>query len=207
MSALALETMGAGFGDESLGSQQVFRAALQALSHPGRRVPLAHDAEPPAGGHRASAGLLLALLDADGSVWLSPALAAAGAGAWLRFHTGCRLAESAAQAQFLWVAQGDALPALSSLAQGSDAWPEQSATCVIDVAAFDADATADWVLTGPGIQTQTALRVQGLPADFAAQWAANHAAFPCGVDVFLATAEALVGLPRTTRITDQRTQG
>jgi len=44
--------------------------------------------------------------------------------------------------------------------------------------------------------------VQGLPADFAAQWAENHAAFPRGVDAYLASADALVGLPRTTRITD-----
>jgi alpha-D-ribose 1-methylphosphonate 5-triphosphate synthase subunit PhnH len=44
------------------------------------------------------------------------------------------------------------------------------------------------------------LAVDGLSADFQAQWAANHACFPRGVDLFLATQTQLVGLPRTTSI-------
>ena len=44
------------------------------------------------------------------------------------------------------------------------------------------------------------LSVRGLAADFVQQWAANHAGFPRGVDVFLAAQSQLVGLPRTTAI-------
>ena len=104
----------------------------------------------------------------------------------------------------MWVAQGDALTALNRLALGTDIYPDQSATCVVDVsraAATTADASDAWHLRGPGIRDVTALRVDGLPDDFEAQWAANHGVFPRGVDLLLATADHIVGLPRTTRAT------
>lgn len=44
------------------------------------------------------------------------------------------------------------------------------------------------------------LHARGLPADFAAQWAANHAAFPRGVDAFLVAGRCISGLPRSTRL-------
>jgi alpha-D-ribose 1-methylphosphonate 5-triphosphate synthase subunit PhnH len=93
------------------------------------------------------------------------------------------------------------MPALHELEQGSDAYPDQSATCVIDVASLNsAHEDGAWELTGPGIQSTQALSVQGLTPDFTSQWAANQARFPRGVDVFLASESHLAGLPRTTRI-------
>lgn len=203
MSTIPLASLGAGFSNEAFGSQAVFRAVLQALSHPGRTVAVEHDAQAPAVGHAATAAVLLALLDGDCTLWLSPKLAASDAGAWLRFHTGCTVVADAAQARFVWVAQGDALPALNRLALGTDIYPDQSVTCVVDVsrAATTVDASDAWHLRGPGIQEVAALQVDGLPDDFEAQWAANHGVFPRGVDLLLATADHIVGLPRTTRAT------
>ncbi|VTU45913.1 phosphonate C-P lyase system protein PhnH [Variovorax sp. PBL-E5] len=205
MTPSELAAIGAGFSDPALGSQAVFRAALQALSHPGRPVDVPHDAEVPARGHAAAAALLLALLDPDCRLWLSPSLAGSDAAAWLRFHCGCVLVDEPAQAQFAWVAAGDEMPALDGFAQGSDTYPDQSATCVLEVPAF-ADAAAGgaaWQLHGPGIRGQVRLTV-GLAPQAAhalvAQRAAEHAAFPCGIDLFLATERQIVGLPRTTRI-------
>lgn len=203
MNANMLSTLGAGFTDAALGSQAVFRSALQALSHPGRIVELSHDAQVPPQGHGASAALLLALLDPDCRLWLSPSLAGSDAAAWLRFHTGCVLVEEPAQAQFAWIGEGDACPPLDAFAQGSDAYPDQSATCVIDVMEVSAPAEGNaprWTLRGPGIQDRNAIAVEGLAPAFAAQWSANHALFPRGVDVFLAAPRCIVGLPRTTRI-------
>ena len=198
MSAPDLSMLGAGFSSEALGSQAVFRAVLQALSHPGTVVEVSHDAEVPVGAQSASAAALLALLDSDCSVWLSPALQAAGA--WLRFHTGCEIVADAANARFVWVARGDAMPALGSLAQGSDAYPDQTATCIVEVDQLQGDGTDGWGLSGPGVKGEQRLRAQGLPQDWATQWAANHAAFPRGVDVLLAAGAQLVGMPRTTAL-------
>jgi alpha-D-ribose 1-methylphosphonate 5-triphosphate synthase subunit PhnH len=83
--------------------------------------------------------------------------------------------------------------------QGSDAYPDQSATCVMEVQSLHAGSPG-WVLQGPGIASQQPLQVQGLADDFPTQWAQNHGLFPQGVDVFLATPSQVVGLPRTTRM-------
>ncbi len=198
MNADALQDMLPGFSSEALGSQAVFRVALHALSHPGRPLAMPIEAECPEGGHRTSAVLLLALLDADCTLWVSPTLARSSTVAWLRFHTGCRCVDVASRADFVWVAQGDAVPDLATLAQGTDADPQGSSTLVMDVPAFRGGERLR--LSGPGIQTTQDLEVRGLPAGFVAQWAANHAAFPRGVDVYLATHTEVCGLPRTARI-------
>ena len=121
---------------------------------------------------------------------------------WLRFHTGCVLVDTPEQARFAWVAAGDAMPALARLQRGSDEYPDQSATCVLDVAVLapGVEGAGAWRLTGPGIRSAQHLHVAGLPEDFSSQWAENHGAFPRGVDVVLATASHIAGLPRTTCI-------
>jgi alpha-D-ribose 1-methylphosphonate 5-triphosphate synthase subunit PhnH len=206
-SAIDLSTLGAGFSDLARGSQAVFRTALQAMSHPGRPLPMQADVQAPTHGNTAAAVLLLALLDADSNLWLSPSLATGDAGAWLRFHTGCVLVSNVSQAQFVWSTY-DELPALASLPTGSEAYPDQSATCVIEVSDFvqvaDCIDIGAWVLRGPGIDGETRLHVAGLSTamadDFLAQRAANHASFPRGVDMFLASSANVVGLPRSTQI-------
>ena len=198
-----LQNVVAGFDHEAFGSQAVFRVALEALSHPGRVLGMPLQNALPRQGHGAAAALLLGLLDADTTLWLSPTLARSDAPVWLRFHTGCQIVTDAADAQFLWVAQGDDMPQLNTLKVGSDAYPDQSATCVLEVVSLHSDA-GGWRLQGPGIPSERSLQVQGCQPDFAAelalQWADNHASFPRGVDVFLSTTSHIAGLPRTTRI-------
>jgi alpha-D-ribose 1-methylphosphonate 5-triphosphate synthase subunit PhnH len=198
-----LQQVRPGFYDPSLGSQAVFRCALSALSHPGRVIEIPDVSERPRHGHGAAAILLQALIDSDCSVWLSPSLATTDAAAWLRFHTGCTWAESPSEANFLWITQGDSLPALSTLNAGTDDYPDQSATCVIEVSHLEKTKTQDTQtlsLSGPGIATEEKLSVQALPEDFVDQWAANHGLFPRGIDVFLASPTQLVGMPRTLGI-------
>lgn len=194
-----LQQIAAGFTHEAFGSQAVFRAALDALSHPGRPWPMPTDCALPRHGQPAAAALLLGLLDADTRLWLSPVLARSDAAPWLRFHTGCHIVTEPSDANFVWVALGDALPALASLRLGTDAYPDQSATCVVETLAIHADV-AGWTLQGPGIQDQRHLQVTGLTPDFTHAWERNHSSFPRGVDVFLTTPTHVVGLPRTTRI-------
>ena len=196
-----LSRIAPGFEHEAMGSQRVFRTVMQALSHPGQLQdfkPLKPLTPAP---HSPAALALLALLDADCRLWLSPRLAACGLADWLRFHTGCMPASRAGDAQFCWVGLGDALPELDTLELGSDADPHRAATLLIDVAGFAAGSDAAcWSLRGPGIADAQALAVQGLPRGFGEFRARNHALFPRGVDMLLAAPDALVGLPRTTRV-------
>ncbi len=194
-----------GFDDPVLGSQVIFRRALEALSMPGRVVEVPEVGVRPPIGHEAAAFLLLALLDSDCTLWLSASLRNSAAQVWLRFHTGCRFVDDPAKARFLWLARGDAWPSLSVMYSGSEEYPDESSTCVMEVASLHGKHA--WQMSGPGIDGSKVLKADGLPADFDTQWQANHAAFPRGVDVFLATDRQLLGLPRTTRLDRVDTRG
>lgn len=199
--------LGAGFSDLATGSQSVFRCVLQAWSHPGRCVPLQSDAQHPPVGHRTSAAVLLAMLDAETRLWLSPTLAGSAVEHWLRFHTGCVVVPSASDADWIWAAHLDELPPLAELPTGSDVCPESAATCIVDVDGLsNMPVPTAWQLSGPGILNTAPLTItdeSGNPdalAQLATLRTANHALFPRGVDVLLATATHVVGLPRTTSL-------
>jgi alpha-D-ribose 1-methylphosphonate 5-triphosphate synthase subunit PhnH len=198
MIAMDFSQVGAGFSDLALGSQAVFRTALEAISRPGSLQTVECDADMPAGVDPAACALLLALLDQDTKLWLSPTIAATPSAAYLRLHTGCTLVDAPQACDFAWVGAVHELPALNAFAQGTDEYPDQSATCVIQVAGLE-DGFG-WTLAGPGILGSAKIAVPDLNGDFTEQWSENHAAFPCGVDVFLTSGKRLLGLPRTTRI-------
>lgn len=200
MNQSELQDVRPGFDDPVAGSQSMFRLALQALSRPGRVLDVPTQGGLPVFGQAAAAQLLLALLDSDCSLWLSPSLRQSDAPSWLRFHTGCRVVHELALANFVWLAESDERPALAEMRSGSDEYPDQSATCVMELSQLDVGANSHWQLSGPGIEGTQSLSARGLPADFHEQWRLNHAAFPRGVDLFLTTSHQLVGLPRSTRL-------
>lgn len=201
-----LKDLGRGFAEPALCSQDVFRHVLTALSLPGQMQTL--DAagalsgmEAPRGAHPAAAAVLLALLDQDCKLWLSPGFDDSDAAAWLRFHTGCVVVTDAADADFCWIAKGTDLPALPSLAQGSAEYPDTSATCVVQVEALQShDDAASWTLSGPGVNGRTQLHVGGLAPEFVLQRRESQAHFPCGVDLLFTHGQTVVGLPRSTLI-------
>jgi len=183
-----------GFADAVTQSQQTFRAALQALAHPGSVQPLAPDCGVPPGLSPGMTAMLLALADVDAPVWLPPGVDDA-VRQFLRFHCGCPLVDAPSQARFAAVPAGHAAPALEHCHPGDPAYPDTSTTLLLEVESLDSGAAV--TLSGPGIATQRTLRVAGLPAGFWAQWRANHQLFPLGVDVFLVQGNRLCGLPRT----------
>jgi alpha-D-ribose 1-methylphosphonate 5-triphosphate synthase subunit PhnH len=184
-----------GLQDPVHDSQQIFRAALAALSRPACIQRL--DA-PPAGLPigAAMAGLLLALADDETRVWWqepAPRLLQ-----WLRFHTGARSAAEASDATFAVVTRATEIPELQRFAWGSAASPEASCTLLIEVPSLSNGLPVQ--AHGPGIAGRAELRVAGLPEGFWAEWLESHAAFPQGLDIFFTCGDELLGLPRTTRI-------
>jgi alpha-D-ribose 1-methylphosphonate 5-triphosphate synthase subunit PhnH len=193
-----------GLPDPVLDAQRCFRAVLEAMSRPGRVARAAPEGlVPPAPLAPAAAAVLLTLADADTPVWLDPADAAGAAGAWLRFHAGCPIVAAPGEATFVLAARGPApCPAIAALDAGTEEDPHASATLVLQVEALEeGGGAAAWRLSGPGIESEHRLRVFGAPLDFLAQWAANRARFPRGVDVVLCAADRLAALPRGVRIT------
>ncbi len=181
-----------GFADPVLDAQGCFRAAIEALSRPGRVLRVPAPPPCPAPLAPAAAALLLALCDAETTVRLLDAEAARG---WLRFHAGCPEAPPG-EARFVLAA--GAMPDLAALAQGSDEAPQDSATLILQVSALEEGGGMR--LRGAGIEREHGLRAAGLPRDFPARWAANRARFPRGVDLFLCCGDRLAGIPRATEI-------
>ncbi|WP_253699932.1 phosphonate C-P lyase system protein PhnH [Cupriavidus pauculus] len=188
-----------GFDNPVDDAQAVFRATLDAFAHPGRLQTLPAASGQPDGLSPTLTALLLTLADPDTPVWL-PASVPAAARAFLRFHCGCPLVDAVADATFVCVPAGHAMPALADCAQGLPDYPDRSATLLVEVASLhDGDALT---LRGPGIETTQPLRMRGLPDDFRAAWRANNARFPLGVDLLLASGPHFCAMTRTTQVED-----
>ena len=188
------------FRDAVRESQSIFRLAMSAMASPGRVLPFASQLQPPTPLLPPAAALLLTLCDFETAVWLDPQLAnSASVAAFLRFHTGARLVASPADAAFAAIADAARMPDLATFPQGTPEYPDRSATLIVQVEAL---AARGWRLEGPGIRDAAHLSAAPLPADFVDQVRANRSAFPCGIDIFLATREALAALPRSVRLTE-----
>ncbi|KRC77578.1 Alpha-D-ribose 1-methylphosphonate 5-triphosphate synthase subunit PhnH [compost metagenome] len=186
-----------GFADPGHDAQATFRAALNALAHPGRVHDIVAASGVPDGLSPAMTALLLTLVDVDTPLWL-PQSTGADVLAFLRFHCACPIVPSPSLARFAAVPAGSDAPALSACHQGDPAFPDLSTTLLIEVESLtDGDAA---MLSGPGIQTRQTLRAAGLPDGFWREWRRNHQRFPLGVDVFLTQGRRICGLPRSTRV-------
>jgi alpha-D-ribose 1-methylphosphonate 5-triphosphate synthase subunit PhnH len=187
-----------GFADPPGSAQAAFRGALAAASRPGAILLLDQATDPPPGVQPAAMALLLALLDPDTRLWLSPSAAAGDGAASLHFHTGCPVVPDPAEADFALIGAPEELPPLEHFKAGTEDYPDRSGTLVLQVPALA--AAGAWRLAGPGIRGEAALGVAGLGADFVAAWARNGARFPRGVDLFLVCGARLCALPRTVHI-------
>lgn len=189
-------TLAPGFAEPVFAAQHTFRAALKALAHPGTvvSIDLAPETLPPL--DAATAALGLALLDHETALWLDGRLH--GVSDYFRFHCGCPLVAESNVAQFAIIADLSAMPPLAAFLQGSDEYPDQSATLIVQVDNLAEGGPLQ--LSGPGIAGVTRLSARGLNDRFWREWPANNAAFPRGVDVFFTCGSRLCGLPRTTTV-------
>jgi len=185
-----------GFADPVHDAQQTFRTLLDALAHPGQMGIVSSGLTPPPGLTPACAAACLTLLDLDTQVWLQPGLDGA-VKAWLAFHAGCCFTPRPQQADFALIASLEDGPALSAFRWGTAEYPEASTTLLIQTSGLTGGEAV--MVQGPGILGERAIAPQ-LPPTFWEQWAANHRAYPLGVDVFLFGQHDVLGLPRTAQV-------
>ncbi len=191
----ATSTLAAALPDAVHQSQQAFRAVLNALSRPGQVCHIG-PALPGVALGGAMARVLLSLTDDETPVWWQPGDAPLQH--WLRFHTGAPVASQPELASFAIVRASHDAVNLSAFVAGTATSPEFSTTVLIELPALSGGAPTQW--RGPGIKDSCQLDLAGLPVDFWAQWQANHAAFPQGVDIIFTCGDRCLGLPRTTRV-------
>ena len=192
--------MPAGLQDAVHEAQQAFRQVLDALARPGQARHIG-SALPGVILGGAMSRLLLSLTDDETAVYwhsANPGVGADGAlQSWLRFHTGARTALEPAVTSFAVVTEPLQAPALSNFELGSAASPEFSSTLLMELPSLVDGPALEW--RGPGIRDLQRVSLAGLHDGFWAQWQANHAAFPQGVDIVFTCGEYALGLPRTTR--------
>ncbi|HEK1686056.1 TPA: phosphonate C-P lyase system protein PhnH [Pseudomonas putida] len=186
------------FSDPVLDAQRSFRVALKALANPGQVQAMSADHLPPplAGLDAATHALCLALLDVDTPVWLAPAFDTPAIRANLAFHCGCPLVSQRELARFALLDARD-VDDLSGFDSGSDRYPDQSCTVLVQLPLLDGGAQTAW--HGPGIRDRQPV---ALPVT-ARFWQQRHERldFPRGLDLLFIAGQQLLGLPRSTRIT------
>jgi alpha-D-ribose 1-methylphosphonate 5-triphosphate synthase subunit PhnH len=202
MAALDLSLIRPGFADPTRQSQAVFRQVMDAVARPGLVVDLSFAPRPAAGLDRASGAVALTLFDFETPVWLDAELRGGEAGAWLRFHCGCPLVEVPRAAAFAIVGRAAAAPRLDEFDPGDAKYPDRSTTVLIQAAALSGGPAV--TLSGPGVDGERTVSPDGLPPGFWGQMSDNNARFQFGVDVLLSAGDALMAIPRSSRIRVQK---
>ncbi|WP_315837170.1 phosphonate C-P lyase system protein PhnH [Bradyrhizobium prioriisuperbiae] len=187
------------YAEKVLSAQAIFRSVMDAMARPGSVQHIEPVTGAPAPMMRGTAAIAMTLFDHDTPIWLDPAMAATpDVGKWLKFHTSAPVVEDAGISSFALIGDAAALPALDRFALGSGEYPDRSTTLILQVASLTQGLAVE--LRGPGIDGVTMLRAALQPSDLVERLAINADLFPRGIDVVLVADDAVVALPRTTRL-------
>ncbi|WP_439402109.1 phosphonate C-P lyase system protein PhnH [Bradyrhizobium sp. DASA03068] len=188
-----------GFADKVLSAQSTFRSVMDAMARPGSVQRIVPMAGAPDTMMRGTAAIALTLFDHDTPLWLDARMAeSADVTKWLKFHTGAPVVQDSSIASFALIGDGGALPSLERFALGTSEYPDRSTTVIIQV---DSLATGrSFELRGPGIDGTATLQASIKPFDLFERLHMNEALFPRGIDVVLVADDAVVAIPRTTRV-------
>lgn len=168
--------------------QTIFRELLAAFSRPGEVRDLSAWVE-----QTTAQRLVLATL-MDGETTLADPHATIAAADWPLLQAQRGTSETARYVAVNGQKAPDFTPALGSLES-----PEFGATLLIVVDQIGAGELS-LILSGPGVNGQCKLSVNGLHVAWLEQRADWGAAFPLGVDILLLDATRIVALPRTTQV-------
>lgn len=189
-----------GFVEPVLDAQATFRAIMDAMARPASVAKFEPRAVPPAPLTSLAGAIACTLADADTPVWLDTLLGDGEAvRVWLGFHTGTRVVSAPIDATFALIGDPSKMPPLDRFAQGTQEYPDRSATLILQLPSLEGGAALTF--RGPGIKNSATISPLGLPADFAAQWSQNTKRFPRGVDLILTAGNRLACLPRSARLT------
>jgi alpha-D-ribose 1-methylphosphonate 5-triphosphate synthase subunit PhnH len=188
----------AGFADKVLSAQSTFRSVMDAMARPGSVQRIQPAAGAPDMMMPGTAAIALTLFDHDTPIWLDGRMATADAAKWLKFHTSAPVVADSSIASFALIGDPQSLPTLDRFAFGSNEYPDRSTTLILQVESLTEGPAVE--LEGPGIDGSAALRASIQPRDLFERLAINAALFPRGIDVVLVHDDAIVAIPRTTRL-------
>jgi alpha-D-ribose 1-methylphosphonate 5-triphosphate synthase subunit PhnH len=188
-----------GFADKVLSAQSTFRSVMDAMARPGSVQRIVAAAGTPAAMMRGTAAIALTLFDHDTPLWLDPLMSETSEVIkWLKFHTGAPVIADSSICSFALIGDARALPGLDRFAFGSSEYPDRSTTLILQVESLTQGSVLE--LRGPGIDGVAMLQATIQPTDLFERLAVNVALFPRGIDVVLVHDDAIVAIPRTTRL-------
>jgi alpha-D-ribose 1-methylphosphonate 5-triphosphate synthase subunit PhnH len=189
----------AGFADKVLSAQSTFRSVMDAMARPGSVQRIAAASGVPAAMMRGTAAIALTLFDHDTAIWLDPVMSQTPeVTKWLKFHTGAPVVGDSSVCSFALIGDAKALPALDRFAFGSNEYPDRSTTLILQVESLTRGPGLE--LRGPGIDGVALLHATIQPQNLFERLAINATLFPRGIDVVLVDDDAIVAIPRTTRL-------
>ncbi|MAJ35030.1 MAG: phosphonate C-P lyase system protein PhnH [Candidatus Puniceispirillum sp. TMED52] len=178
-----------GFTNPSQDAARAFRQIMDAMARPGRIVSLS-GLTPPEPLSRAQANIALTLFDHTTKISLKAHYDNEAVKTWLSFHTGTNFT-SPELADFI-ICDHDGIGAINALKQGSNEYPDQSATVIVGYPKLD---HGQCQLSGPGIKDKVMVSITEI-----SPFRNGQAMFPLGVDFMLTCDDKLMGLPRTTKM-------
>lgn len=184
-----------GFKSETVDSQLVFRKLLSAMAHPGTIEQIDIDLICPGHLHNASGAILLSLLDYETPLW-SDLENGSKEIQWLKFHTGAPFSHIKSNARFALATDYDHLDDPNLFHPGTLESPDHSATLLIQTR--DLDNNGRIRLTGPGIKTDTFVKLAGIKEAFLNKRLKMNKMYPLGVDIIFICENRFLALPRTT---------
>ena len=189
----------AGFADKVISAQTTFRSVMDAMARPGSVPRIAAVSGAPAAMMRGTAAIALTLFDHDTPLWLDPQMSGTpDVARWLKFHTSAPVIADSSICSFALIGDASALPRLDRFSFGSNEYPDRSTTLILQVESLTLGSAFE--LRGPGIDGAVVLRATVKPADLFERLAINATLFPRGIDVVLVADDAVVAIPRTTRL-------
>jgi alpha-D-ribose 1-methylphosphonate 5-triphosphate synthase subunit PhnH len=189
----------AGFADKVLSAQSTFRSVMDAMARPGTVQRIAAVVGAPAPMMHGTAAIALTLFDHDTPLWLDPRMAeTSDVAKWLKFHTSAPVIADSSICSFALIGDASALPPLDSFSFGSNEYPDRSTTLILQVESLTQGPTLE--LRGPGIDGSAVLQAAIRPTDLIERLQINPTLFPRGIDVVLVVDDAIVAIPRTTRL-------
>jgi len=139
------------------------------------------------------------LFDHDTPLWLDPRMSEASEVAkWLKFHTSAPVVSDPSICSFALIGNAGELPELDRFSFGTNEYPDRSTTLILQVESLREGLAFE--LSGPGIDGTAVLQARIEPLDLFARLAINATLFPRGIDVVLVADDAIVAIPRTTRL-------
>ena len=189
----------AGFVDKVLSAQSTFRSVMDAMARPGSVQRIAAVTATPGALMSGAAAIALTLFDHDTPIGLDKRRSATpDVAKWLKFHTSAPVIADSSISSFALIGEPQNLPAFDRFAFGSNEYPDRSTTLILQVESLTQGPAVE--LRGPGIDGTAILQAAIQPQDLFERLEVNVTLFPRGIDVVLVHDDAIVAIPRTTRL-------